>query len=133
VAADETANKRLKSDPTSRLPIETRFKPGNQASKGVRHGKGAGVLTELKKLLRREFPGDPQKRKGKEVLAASLLVNAIKGNGTAIKQLLDRLEGAIPVSFDEETGTLKVQVEYVGKNGHDPTATPTLDPGGGEG
>ena len=31
-----------------------------------------------------------------EVLGRSLIANAIKGNGTAIKQLLDRLEGPVP-------------------------------------
>jgi hypothetical protein len=78
-------------------PLHSRFKAGNQASKGVRNGKGkSGVIAELQKLMRNVIPGDKQGRKGREIFAASLFLNATKGNGTAIKQMLDRLEGPIP-------------------------------------
>ena len=86
-------------------PIHARFKPGNQASKGVTRGKNtAGVIAELKKLMKGKIPGDKQGRTGVQIFVAALFLNATRGNGTAIKQVLDRLEGPVPMEHSGPGG-----------------------------
>ena len=79
-----------------RPPVEHQFKPGNQASKGVSRGKGPQLKAMLERVMRGVEPADPQQRKRVEIAALSLFQQAVKGNGTAIKELWGRLCGPIP-------------------------------------
>ena len=90
-----------------------RFSVGNKASLGVRHGKGQGVTRALAKLLKGKYPGDKEGRTGVNVLAAELLKLAIDGNGTAIREILNRLEGPIPTVVDDDAGPVTIKVVYV--------------------
>ena len=76
--------------------VPHQFKPGNQASKGVSRGKGPQLKAMLERVMRGVEPADPQQRKRVEIAALSLFQQAVKGNGTAIKELWGRLCGPIP-------------------------------------
>ena len=81
-------------------PVEHRFKPGNQASKGVRTGKGHGIVAEFKRLLNQICDEDPQRRKYKQIAAKALMQQFLKGNGVVVRQMLDRLEGPVPTKLE---------------------------------
>lgn len=89
------------------------FKPGNQASKGVRNGKGQRIVGILRRLLRAQYPGDPEGRTTAEVLAARLIALAMQGNGVAIRQILDRIDGPVSTVIEGADSPLRVVVEYV--------------------
>lgn len=125
----------MATDNSERRVGNGNLRPFPKGKSGNPKGRPRGSIS-IVHLIRRVLkePCDVKGANGRtwaEVLGRSLIANAIKGNGTAIKQLLDRLEGPIPVSFDEETGTLKIQVEYV-KNGHAPPAGASSEPAEGE-
>jgi len=91
-------------------PVEHRFKPGNQASKGVRRGKGPQVTAAIKRALQETLKTDPTakafengdklSRKGTDVMARGALINALKGNAAYFKEILARLDGPIPTQIE---------------------------------
>ena len=94
MAEDNTGKER--ENGYGKPPTEHQFKNGNTASNGVRNGKGPGIVKELKKLMREVVKGDPEGRTGRRFFSQALFKAACKGNGTAIREILDRLEGKVP-------------------------------------
>jgi hypothetical protein len=82
-------------------PIESRFKVGNRVSRGVSHGKGQTITSELKKLLREKMADDPHGRRGREIAARALFKHFLKGNGKAIDEVMKRTEGVVKGSDDD--------------------------------
>jgi hypothetical protein len=59
-------------------------------------GRGNISLTSLiKRTLKEVCEADPNKRTWAEAFSRSLIGNAIKGNGIAIKEILNRVDGVI--------------------------------------
>ena len=89
-------------------PIEHRFKTGNKI-KGGRPKGSISVSTELRKLLEKnieyEDPESHKQVKGKiaHVIALRLILNACQGEYSAIKDILDRIDGT-PVEKREISG-----------------------------
>lgn len=77
-------------------PVEHRFAPGNTEhlkARGVKKRNGYHIVPKLKKLLAEIAPQDKKGRTWGELLAEATLINAMKGNGTAIKEVFNRIEG----------------------------------------
>jgi hypothetical protein len=100
-------------------PVEYRFKKGNQASKGVRAGKGGKIAAAVRKILAGTMADDPEGRKTLEVYAASLVKNAIDGNGTAIREVNARIDGPVPTVHEGGDPDKPVNVRII--IGDDPT------------
>ena len=79
-----------------------RFIKGRPHPKGGRPKGSYSLVT----IWKRKLAEDPARA---ERLAEAILTHAEEGNGTAIKQVLDRLDG--PVTEKTE-GTQKIIVEY---------------------
>jgi hypothetical protein len=69
-------------------PTETQFKPGNSPL-GHRKKGSVSIVGLIKKVLE-ENEGVEAER-----LARSVIQNAIEGNPTALKQILDRVDGPV--------------------------------------
>ena len=88
-------------------PVDKQFKPGNKAA--VKRRNGFHLKPLLKKLLK-EVATDKNGRPradGKtyaELLVQSTMLNAMKGNSTAIKEIWDRIEGKVPQAITGEDG-----------------------------
>ena len=106
MAEDNTGKER--ENGYGKPPTEHQFKNGNTASNGVRNGKGPGIVKELKKLMREVVKGDPEGRTGRRFFSQALFKAACKGNGTAIREILERLEGKVPDAMDIG-GTLHIR------------------------
>jgi hypothetical protein len=82
------------------------------------HGRPKGsisIVTYVRRALKEKCdqPG-ANGRTWAELLGKSLIANAIKGNGTAIKEVLSRIDGPIPTVLEGEDGKLlKIIVEHV--------------------
>ena len=89
-------------------PVEHRFKTGNKI-KGGRPKGSISVSTELRKMLGKniqyEDPETHKQVKGKiaHVIALRLILNACEGEYSAIKDILDRIDGK-PVEKREIIG-----------------------------
>jgi len=80
--------------------VENREKNGQFAKghSGNLNGRGKGtvnLMSAVKRLLREPCPRDKERRRYADLMAESLCINFIKGNGTVIKELLGRLEGPL--------------------------------------
>jgi len=89
-------------------PVEHRFRPGNKI-KGGRPKGSISVSTELRKLMDKSIQyEDPETHKqvrGKiaHVIALRLVLNALNGEYSSIKDILDRIDGK-PVERREISG-----------------------------
>jgi hypothetical protein len=102
VAADKDEKQRNNSD--KRLENLKPFESGKSGNPAGRARGSVNITSAIKRVLKdykEVSPGD--KRKYVDILAQSLVVNAIKGNGTAIKQILDRVDGVVAEKH-EHTG-----------------------------
>jgi hypothetical protein len=72
-------------------PVEHQFKPGNPG--GGRPKGAVSITSRIQKYLRE----NPEKA---DQLAASMVEDAIKGNGTVLKELLSRVDGSVPQRID---------------------------------
>ena len=102
---EETGEKRIVDQ--LHPPVQHRFGPGNQASKGVRHGKGMSIISELKRLLRQHMvnkDGSVSSTTYRQALAKSLVAHFLKGNPAAIKEIMHRIDGPIPTEITGKGG-----------------------------
>jgi len=53
------------------------------------------MLKMLDQVASVQIAGKPNDKRWAELIAASILMNAYKGNGTALRELLDRVEGKV--------------------------------------
>lgn len=126
---EQQSNNRREPTPAQ---LAARFKPGQSGNPGGRK-KGTVSLVTLARQKLREICEDP-KAEGKsyaELFAAAWIANAIKGKDAPFKQLLDRLEGPVPTTFDQD-GVLRILVKYVdglGAPPHDERESETSDSG----
>ncbi len=87
------------------------FKPGESGNpKGKKPGT-LNITTIIKKKLKEVAPTDKAGRKYINLLAESLILNAMKGNGTAIKSILDRVDGVV-AEEQNLTGDITLTVKY---------------------
>lgn len=87
------------------------WKPGQSGNpKGKKPGT-LSVTTILKKKLKEAAPKDKEGRKYINLLAESLILNAMKGNGTAIKEVLNRVDGIVKDELDI-SGDVTLTVKY---------------------
>ena len=98
-------------------PVEHQFQPGNKI-KGGRPKGSISVSTELRKLLEKridyEDPETHKKVRGKiaHVIALRLILNACQGEYSAIKDILDRIDGK-PVERRQVTGSCEGPIQIV--------------------
>ena len=77
-------------------PRRANLKPFVKGKSGNPAGRPRGTVnltSAIRRVLKRPCEDDEDKRTYAELFALSLVTNAIKGNGPAIKQILDRIEG----------------------------------------
>jgi hypothetical protein len=74
--------------------------PINPANPGGRPKKDGPATRELRSLLSKRFPGDPQNRTYLKLAVESLVKQAIKGNVFAQQLLWERLEGRMPMPVE---------------------------------
>jgi hypothetical protein len=73
------------------------FKAGHPALPGAGRPRGDGPVTkELRKILRSNFPNDPQGRTYLRLVVEGLVKAAIRGNTFAAEILLERMDGKVP-------------------------------------
>jgi hypothetical protein len=85
-------------------PVEHQFKPG-YVPPGGRPKGSVSVVKYIKQLL--EANEDEQAKK----LAQALILQAAKGNGAALKQILDRVDGPVKQEM-EVTGSMGVEIAF---------------------
>jgi hypothetical protein len=111
--AEPRADKR---EPDGNRGADGRFIKGNRANPflpGV-SGNPAGQISlkaHILKLLAEQVDTSKGKRTQAELFAQALIANGIKGNGVAIKQILDRIDGPVKEEV-EASGTQRIIVEY---------------------
>ena len=98
IVSDQSGNKAGRVG-YKRPPVEHQFQPGNTPPGGRPKGS-VSVTRYIKQLL--EANEDEQAKK----LAQSLILNAAKGNGTAIKEVMSRVDGPIKQEIEVNDVTL---------------------------
>ena len=81
-------------------PVETRWKKGQSGNPKGRPRKETGLISLLEDLLSAVCPSDPEGRTYAHQFVRSLLHQALKGNIGASKEILNRLAGRVPYSFE---------------------------------
>jgi hypothetical protein len=66
----------------------------------------------LHRILDETVPNDPKQRTYEELVAYKLVLMAIQGNPTAIKEILDRIDGRVPQRTAGHDDT-PVQIEII--------------------
>jgi hypothetical protein len=64
--------------------------------------KDGPATRDLRKLLRRKFPGDPAERTYMQLMIEGLVKQAIKGNVYATALVFERLEGRMPLPIEAD-------------------------------
>lgn len=103
IPENQEINQEVKPKPRRTLPDAARphmFKPGVSGNPKGRPIKTQCLTSLAKEQLDKICPIDPQKRSWGEVLVVSWLQNFIKGNPTAVSQLLDRIDGKLKEAID---------------------------------
>lgn len=103
-----------------------KFINGNQASRGNGRPKGSFSINDtLRKLLDEqisktfpEFAKDPtlKKKKGYEVLARKIIIDALKGDTITLKELWQQLEGKPAQNINhggQEGNPIEINVNHV--------------------
>jgi hypothetical protein len=93
-----------------------RFLPGNSGNTPGGRPKGSVSITRLMREALEESGEKEAKR-----LAKAILRNAAKGNSTAIKEVLDRIDGPVK-QMQEGNVTVRVVFGEEDEPGHDPSA-----------
>lgn len=75
--------------------LKPAWEKGQSGNPKGRKPGSINITNIIKRKLKEVAPGDPKGRKYLELVAESLILNTIKGNGTAIKQIMDRVDGVI--------------------------------------
>ena len=76
------------------------WQPGKCVNPKGRPRGNISLTSLIKRTLKETCEADPQKRTWAEAFSRSLIANAIKGNGSAIKEILARVDGAIPTVIE---------------------------------
>ena len=76
--------------------------PLNPHNLGGRPPKDGPASRELRKLLRKKFPGDPVERTYMQLMIEGLVKAAIKGSTLAAALIFERLEGRLPLPVESE-------------------------------
>jgi hypothetical protein len=93
-----------------------RFVKGNPGSGTGGRPKGSVSITRVMREVLEES-GEKEAKK----LAKAILRNAAKGNSTAIKEVLDRIDGPVK-QMQEGSVTVRVVFGEEDEPGHDPSA-----------
>lgn len=96
-AKRKKATKRTGKTPAKRRGRIENLKPWPKGVSGNPKGSSRKqrLLPLLLEQLDREWDRDPQKRSAAEVVMEALIKQGIKGNVTAIREILDRADGAV--------------------------------------
>lgn len=89
---------------------DTQWKPGQSGNPQGRTPKAKCITNMLEELLDTiaPVPNNTQGRTWRQVLAQSLLVNAVKGNAAIAKEILNRIEGVQAPGDDGDRGAIRV-------------------------
>lgn len=87
-------------------PAEARWKPGQSGNPKGRPKKG-NIIDVLRELVDSECSTDPERRTYAELLVRSLVVQGLKGNLRATKEVLNRLVGQAPFLIGRVDGEQK--------------------------
>jgi hypothetical protein len=77
-------------------PIGKRWKPGQSGNPKGRPKKEDSLTSLLKEEIEKLCPADRENRTWKELVVRATLQLAMKGNGTALKEVWGRHDGKIP-------------------------------------
>ena len=95
--------KSLEAKQRSLQNLRPPFQPGQPAPAGAGRPRSDGPATkELRRLLRKKFPKDPQQRSYLKLVVESLVKQAIRGNVFAQQLLWERLEGRVPLPTETD-------------------------------
>ncbi|MFQ5850904.1 MAG: DUF5681 domain-containing protein [Candidatus Binatia bacterium] len=94
------------------------WKKGDPSPNPKGRPKNSECITAIiRKMLEEPCPHDKQKRKWKELVAEALLRLVVKGNSAAINNVMDRIEGKIPLPVTgSDGGPIEgfIKVKFVG-------------------
>ena len=122
---ESTGKKPKATDPGQR---HAPWKPGESGNPKGRPKGFISVTSAIKRMLKEIAPNDSKERLYGNLLAESLIVNAIKGNGPAIKEIMNRVDGVVK-EMQEHSGAIKVIVEYGDTANTLPRPAPRTDQG----
>jgi hypothetical protein len=103
--SDKVENARVATSEPKQRTIQGRNngtltpRPWKKGQSGNPSGRRLGALSltpELKLKLGQICPTDKKKRIWREVVVENLLKQATKGNGNALKEIFERIEGKVP-------------------------------------
>ncbi len=132
----DTEKQRKCSD--KRLQNLKPFKPGQSGNPAGKKRGTISIASHIKRKLKEIAESDKEQRKYIDILAESLIINAIKGNGTAIREVLNRVDGLVQPE-KEETGPGaiakidelldRITGEAESSNATQPETTDSVEPG----
>ena len=87
--------------------------PGKSANPKGRPRGSINITNAIKRVLASALPNE-EKRRQVDLFAEALVQNARKGNGTAIKEIMARVDGPVPTVHEggDPAKPVKIIVEY---------------------